>query len=107
MEDNKDTIIAVNNTTENEAEIEEIIAKSQAEYAEINGEKTDSSGFIWKMLAIGILVLVVLIARTIIKTKDVTVQRSNSSQTIEAQISNDGKVTSYQVIPSNNSEEAK
>ena len=78
-------------------ELIEITQKTNREYENITGEKVKNNT-ITKVVALLILVLMVLLLRTLIKTKEAVESVQIQSGVIEAEVSDDGRITSKQTI---------
>ena len=81
-------------------DLSEIIAKSNAEYNEINDNASRKSSLPVTLLLVGIMILAILIFKTIVKTKDVVEEKSNTSQSYTLTVDDNGEtVESHQNIP--------
>lgn len=89
-----------NNVNDLEKEtIEKIKEASLKEYNEMQGDKNNRTKLAQRGLIIGIIVLLILIINTVLRTKDVTVERiENNKATITTEIDGDGRVISTQEL---------
>lgn len=84
----------------NEEEIQKIIEESNKEYEEIQCKSKDKTK-VSKILAVAILIMLVLLLRTIIKTNELTSSVQIKSEKISAEMDETGKITSKQHIQIN------
>lgn len=85
----KDTSDELNLSDE---ELKEILDKSNKEYEEILSEKRSKTGIIVKLLALGILVLLVITVRVIVKTNNEVSSRANDTKEFTVTVNEEGDI---------------
>ena len=79
--------------------IEKIKEESLKEYNEMSGDKNSKAKLVQTGLIIGIIIIILLTINTILRTKDVTIERTeNNSATITTEVDEDGRVISTQEL---------
>lgn len=79
--------------------IEKIKEESLKEYNEMSGDKNSKTKLVQTGLIIGIIIIILLTINTILRTKDVAIERTeNNSATITTEVDEDGRVISTQEL---------
>ena len=73
-------------------ELKEILDKSNKEYEEILTEKKGKTGIIVKLLALGILVLLIITLRVIVKTNNDVSIRANDAKEFTVTVNEEGDI---------------
>ena len=73
-------------------ELKEILDKSNKEYEEILTEKKGKTGIIVKLLALGILVLLIITLRVIVKTNNDVSTRANDAKEFTVTVNEEGDI---------------
>lgn len=73
-------------------ELKEILDKSNKEYEEILTEKKGRTGIIVKLLALGILVLLIITLRVIVKTNNDVSIRANDAKEFTVTVNEEGDI---------------